>query len=103
LSDGEAEEPLLPDEDGPIWHRLDDKGHMRLVEYYLREAGYLGNVHGFDRSPRRYSFLYTLAASNRSGSESAGTNTRDRKGVFAEWKSDAYSALQRGCIVSQAN
>ena len=36
-----------------IWHRLDDAGHMRLVEGYLREAGNFGNVRSLDRSPRR--------------------------------------------------
>lgn len=36
-----------------IWHRLDDAGHMRLVEGYLREAGNFENVRSLDRSPRR--------------------------------------------------
>jgi SAM-dependent methyltransferase len=36
-----------------IWHQLDDKGHMRLVERYLREAGNFEDVHSLDRSPRR--------------------------------------------------
>jgi SAM-dependent methyltransferase len=36
-----------------IWHRLDDRGHMRLVESYLEEAGNFRNVRGLDRSPRR--------------------------------------------------
>ena len=36
-----------------IWHQLDDKGHMRLVEEYLREAGNFRNVRSLDRSPRR--------------------------------------------------
>jgi SAM-dependent methyltransferase len=36
-----------------IWHRLDDAGHMRLVEDYLREAGNFRDVHGLDRSPGR--------------------------------------------------
>jgi hypothetical protein len=36
-----------------IWHRLDDAGHVRLVEGYLREAGNFKNVRGLDRSPRR--------------------------------------------------
>ena len=31
------------------WHQLDDRGHMRLVERYLEEAGSFENV----RSPRR--------------------------------------------------
>ena len=36
-----------------VWHQLDDKGHMRLVEDYLREAGNFRNVRSLDRSPRR--------------------------------------------------
>ncbi len=36
-----------------IWHQLDDRGHIRLVEEYLREAGNFENVRGLDRSPRR--------------------------------------------------
>ena len=35
-----------------IWHRLDDRGHMQLVETYLREAGLFTNVRSLDRSPR---------------------------------------------------
>ena len=36
-----------------IWHQLDDKGHVRLVESYLQEAGNFRNVRSLDRSPRR--------------------------------------------------
>ena len=36
-----------------VWHQLDDRGHMRLVESYLEEAGNFVNVHSLDRSPRR--------------------------------------------------
>lgn len=36
-----------------IWHQLDDQGHMRLVESYLRETGNFENVRSLDRSPRR--------------------------------------------------
>ena len=36
-----------------IWHQLDDRGHMRLVQRYLEEAGNFRNVRGLDRSPRR--------------------------------------------------
>ena len=36
-----------------IWHRLDDAGHMRLVEDYFREAGNFEGVRSLDRSPRR--------------------------------------------------
>jgi SAM-dependent methyltransferase len=35
-----------------IWQRLDDGGHVRLVEGYLREAGNFENIRGLDRSPR---------------------------------------------------
>jgi SAM-dependent methyltransferase len=36
-----------------VWHQLDDRGHMHLVERYLREAGNFENIRGLDRSPRR--------------------------------------------------
>lgn len=36
-----------------IWHQLDDKGHMSLVQHYLREAGNFENIRSLDRSPRR--------------------------------------------------
>ena len=36
-----------------IWHRLDDRGHMRLVEDYLEEARNFRNVRCLDRSPHR--------------------------------------------------
>jgi SAM-dependent methyltransferase len=36
-----------------IWHRLDDRGHMRLVESYLGEAGNFHDIRSLDRSPRR--------------------------------------------------
>jgi len=39
-----------------IWHRLDDAGHMRLVEGYLQEAGNFRGINSLDRSPdRRFS------------------------------------------------
>ena len=43
----------FPDKAVAIWHQLDDRGHMRLVEGYLREAGNFANVRSLDRSPRR--------------------------------------------------
>lgn len=36
-----------------IWRQLDDQGHIRLVEDYLREAGSFENVRSLDRGPRR--------------------------------------------------
>ncbi len=36
-----------------VWHQLDDRGHMRLVERYLDEAGNFDNIRSLDRSPRR--------------------------------------------------
>jgi len=36
-----------------IWHRLDDRAHMRLVESYLEEAGNFRDIRSLDRSPRR--------------------------------------------------
>jgi hypothetical protein len=35
------------------WQALDDAGHVRLVEQYLKEAGNWSDVHSLDRSPRR--------------------------------------------------
>ncbi|MGF1472331.1 MAG: methyltransferase type 11 [Rubrobacteraceae bacterium] len=36
-----------------VWQALDDAGHTRLVEQYLREAGNWEDIHSLDRSPRR--------------------------------------------------
>jgi SAM-dependent methyltransferase len=43
----------FPDKAVAIWHQLDDKGHMQLVERYLQEAGNFTNIRSVDRSPRR--------------------------------------------------
>jgi hypothetical protein len=36
-----------------IWHHLDDRGHVRLVERYLEEAGNFRNIRSLDHNPRR--------------------------------------------------
>jgi SAM-dependent methyltransferase len=36
-----------------VWHQLDDRGHMLLVERYLEDAGNFTNIRSLDRSPRR--------------------------------------------------
>jgi len=36
-----------------VWHQLDDRGHMKLVERYLQEARNFRNIRSLDRSPRR--------------------------------------------------
>ena len=36
-----------------VWHQLDDRGHMKLVERYLQEAGNFRNIRSLDRSLRR--------------------------------------------------
>jgi len=36
-----------------VWHQLDDRGRVRLVERYLQEAGNFENIRSLDRSPRR--------------------------------------------------
>ena len=61
----------FPDKAVAIWHQLDDRGHLRLVEEYLQEAGNFENVRGLDRSPRRMFSdpLYAVIG------ESAGTDT----------------------------
>jgi SAM-dependent methyltransferase len=43
----------FPDKAVAIWHQLDDKGHMQLVERYLKDAGNYANIQSLDRSPRR--------------------------------------------------
>ena len=43
----------FPDKAVAIWHQLDDRGHMQLVEHYLHEAGNWSDVRSLDRSPRR--------------------------------------------------
>ncbi len=43
----------FPDKVVALWLQLNDQGHVRLVEEYLREAGNFENVRGLDRSPRR--------------------------------------------------
>jgi ubiquinone/menaquinone biosynthesis C-methylase UbiE len=43
----------FPDKAVALWLQLDDQGHMRLVEEYLREAGNFENIRSLDRSPRR--------------------------------------------------
>ena len=43
----------FPDKAVAIWHQLDDRGHIQLVERYLHEAGNWSEVHSLDRSPRR--------------------------------------------------
>jgi SAM-dependent methyltransferase len=50
-----------------IWHQLDDRGHMRLVETYLEEADNFRNVRGLDRSPRRMfgDPLYAVVAESK--------------------------------------
>ena len=47
-----------------VRHQLDDRGHMRLVESYIQEAGNFRNVRSLDRSPRRLfgDPLYALIA-----------------------------------------
>jgi SAM-dependent methyltransferase len=36
-----------------VWHQLDDRGHVHLVERYLEEAGNFEKIRGLDRSSRR--------------------------------------------------
>ncbi len=43
----------FPDKAVAIWHQLDDQGHKRLVEEFLREAGNFQNIRSLNRSPRR--------------------------------------------------
>ncbi len=43
----------FPDKAVAIWHQLDDRGHMQLVERYLKDAGNFTNIRSLNRSPRR--------------------------------------------------
>jgi SAM-dependent methyltransferase len=36
-----------------VWHQLDDRGHMKLVESYLEETGNFRSIRSLDRSSRR--------------------------------------------------
>ena len=36
-----------------VWHQLDDRDRMKLVERYLQEAGNFRNIRSLDRSPGR--------------------------------------------------
>ena len=49
-----------------IWHQLDDRGHMRLVERYFEEAGNFDDIQSFDCSPRRMFFDPLYAVVGRS-------------------------------------
>ncbi len=53
MSFEETENRCFPTKAVAVWHQLDDRGRMRLVKGYLREAGSFGNVRSLDRSPRR--------------------------------------------------
>jgi SAM-dependent methyltransferase len=57
-----------------VWHQLDDRGHMHLVERYLQEAGTFDNIRSLDRSPRRLFSdpLYAVIG------ESIGLHTKKR-------------------------
>jgi SAM-dependent methyltransferase len=58
-----------------VWHQLDDRGHMQLVERYLEKAGNFANIRSLDRSPRRMFSdpLYAVVG------ESTGPYTSERK------------------------
>src|SRR5919202_7125876 len=45
--------PCFPTKVVNIWHQLDDRGHMRLVERHLQDAGNFRDIRSLDRSPRR--------------------------------------------------
>jgi SAM-dependent methyltransferase len=58
-----------------IWHRLDDAGHMRLVEGYLQEAGNFRDIHSLNRSPGRLFSDPLYAVVGRSTGPIAGDGT----------------------------
>ena len=57
-----------------VWHQLDDRGRVRLIERYFQEAGNFENIRGLDRSPRRLFSdpLYAVIG------ESMGLHTEER-------------------------
>ncbi len=46
----------FPTKAAAIWRQLDDRGHKRLMEEYLREASNFENARSLDRSPRKMFF-----------------------------------------------
>lgn len=50
---GKQSNHCFPTEAVVVWPQLDDKGHMRLVESCLKDAGSFANIRSFERSPRR--------------------------------------------------
>jgi hypothetical protein len=64
----------FPDKAIAVWHQLDDEGHMRLVEEYLRKAGNWNAIHGLDHSPRRMFSdpLYAVVGRSAGSHVSAG-------------------------------
>jgi hypothetical protein len=52
----------FPTKAAAIWRQLDDRGHKRLMEEYLREASNFENARSLDRSPRKMFFdpLYAV-------------------------------------------
>ena len=59
-----------------LWHQLDDRGHMRLVERYLREAGNFDTIRKLDRNPRRLLSDPLYAVVGRSTGPFAGGDKR---------------------------
>lgn len=65
-----------------IWRQLDDQGHVRLVEEYLREAGNFENVRGLDHSPRHLFSDPLYAVIGESTGPLAGTQaSSDKEGA----------------------
>jgi hypothetical protein len=61
-----------------IWHRLDDRGHLRLVEVYLAEAGNFHEIQSLDRSPRRLFSDPLYAVVGRSTGPHVGADRPDQ-------------------------
>jgi hypothetical protein len=67
-------EPLLPQQGCvAIWHRLNDGGHMRLIEGNLEEASNFDNIRGLARSPHRLFSVPLYAV----GARSTGPHAND--------------------------
>lgn len=67
----------FPDKAVAIWHQLDDQGHVRLVEHYLRESGNFLNIRSLDRSPRHHLSDPLYAVVGESTGAYANDETKD--------------------------
>jgi SAM-dependent methyltransferase len=68
----------FPNKAVAVWHRLNDQGHVHLVEHYLREAGNWSHIRSLDRSPRHHFSDPLYAVLGRSTGAYAGEGEAPR-------------------------